>query len=70
MGSATYAGSEPDTVENKKEVDKGVRRKLLEDQEPEKNYVLEIQAATSKGWGTIVMKTTRTVKRSGKLGKL
>ena len=66
VGSAVNTGSE-DVVVDKEEVGNSVRRKLLENQEPEKNYVVEIQAATSKGWGEIAKKTTTTVKLSGKL---
>ena len=67
VGSNTYLGSEPkDVVVNKEEVGPNVFRKLLENQEPEKNYVVEIQARTSKGWGDKVTRTTRTVKWAGK----
>jgi len=40
---------------------------LLDDRKPEENYVVEIQAATSIGWGTLVKKTTTTVAWAGKL---
>ena len=68
VGSATYIGSEPtDVVVDKQEVGQDVRRKLLDDRKPEENYVVEIQAATSIGWGTLVKKTTTTVAWAGKL---
>ena len=67
MGSSTYLGSEPnDVVVNMEEVGPNVFRKLLENQEPEKNYVVEIQAKTSIGWGDKVTRTTRTVAWAGK----
>ena len=43
------------------EVGPGVFRKLLDNKTPERNYVVEIQAETNKGWGDKVRKTTRTV---------
>ena len=62
--SAQYEGSQPsdDLQVSWQEVGPGVFRKLLENQTPERNYVVEIQAETSKGWGEQVRKTTRTVK--------
>ena len=64
VGSAQYEGSQPsdDLQVSWQEVGPGVFRKLLENQTPERNYVVEIQAETSKGWGDKVRKTTRTVK--------
>ena len=66
MGSAVNTGLE-DVVVDKQEVGRSVRRKLLENQEPEKSYVVELQAATKKGWGTTARKTTATVQWAGKL---
>ena len=61
--SAQYEGSQPsdDLQVSWQEVGPGVFRKLLDYQTPERNYVVEIQAETSKGWGDKVRKTTRTV---------
>ena len=61
--SAQYEGSQPndDLQVPWQEVGPGVFRKLLENQTPERNYVVEIQAETSKGWGDKFRKTTRTV---------
>ena len=61
--SAQYEGSQPsdDLQVSWQEVGPGVFRKLLENQTPERNYVVEMEAATSKGWGDKVRKTTRTV---------
>ena len=61
--SAQYKSSQPgDKLQvSWQEVGPGVFRKLLDDQTPERNYVVEIQAQTSKGWGDKVRKTTRTV---------
>ena len=69
LGSKQYPGSQPadDLVVDTEEVSAGVYRKLLGGQTPEKNYVVEIQAQTSKGWGEKVKKTTTTVKYAGKL---
>ena len=66
--SAQYEGSQPsdDHQVSWQEVRPGVFRKLLENQTPERNYVVEIQAETSKGWGEQVRKTTRTVKYARK----
>ena len=66
--SAQYEGSQPndDLQVSWQEVGPGVFRKLLENQTPERNYVVEIQAETSKGWGEQVRKTTRTVKYARK----
>ena len=63
VGSAQYEGSQPndDLQVSLQEVGSDVFRKLLDNQTPEKNYVVEIQAETSKGWGDKVRKTTRTV---------
>ena len=68
VGSAQYEGSQPsdDLQVSWQEVGPGVFRKLLENQTPERNYVVEIQAETSKGWGDKVRKTTRTVKYARK----
>ncbi|XP_073228624.1 fibronectin type III domain-containing protein-like [Porites lutea] len=62
--SAQYEGSQPsdDLQVSWQEVGPGVFRKLLENQTPERNYVVEIQAETSKRWGDKVRNTTRTVK--------
>ena len=61
--SAQYQGSQPsdDPQVSWQEVGPGGFRKLLDNQTPERNYVVEIQAETSKGWGGKVGKTTRTV---------
>ena len=61
--SAQYEGSQPsdDLQVSWQEVGPGVFRKLLDNQTPERNYVVEIQAQTSKGWGDKERKTTRTV---------
>ena len=61
--SAQYEGSQPsdDLQVSWQEVGAGVFRKLLDNQTPERNYVVEIQAQTSKGWGDKERKTTRTV---------
>ena len=61
--SAQYEGSQPneDLQVSWQEVGPGVFRKLLDSQTPERNYVVEIEAETSKGWGDKVRKTTRTV---------
>ena len=66
--SAQYEGSQPsdDHQVSWQEVRPGVFRKLLENQTPERNYVVEIQPETSKGWGEQVRKTTRTVKYARK----
>ena len=63
VGSAQYEGSQPndDLQVSLQEVGSDVFRKLLDNQTPEKNYVVEIQAETSKGWGDKFRKTTRTV---------
>ena len=61
--SAQYEGSQPndDLQVSWQEVGPGVFRKLLDSQTPERNYVVEIEAETSKGWSDKVRKTTRTV---------
>ena len=63
MGSAQYNGTQPSDGHQVswQELGPGVFRKLLENQTAERNYVVEIQAETSKGWGDKVRKTTRTV---------
>ena len=68
VGSAQYEGSQPsdDLQVSWQEVGPGVFRKLLENQTPERNYVVAIQAETSKGWGEQLRKTTRTVKYARK----
>lgn len=68
VGSKAYTNFEPEDVEvEMQEVGALVLMKLLEKRKPETNYVVEIQAQTSRGWGTSVRKTTRTVKWTGKL---
>ena len=64
VGSAQYEGSQPsnDLRVSWQELGPGVFRKLLENQTAERNYLVEIQAETSKGWGDKVRKTTLTVK--------
>ena len=66
--SVQYDGSQPgdDLQVSWQEVGPGVFRKLLDNQTPERNYVVEMQAETSKGWGEQVRKTTRTVKYARK----
>ena len=61
--SAQYEGSQPsdDLQVSWQEFGPGVFRKLLDNQTPERNHVVEIQAQTSKGWGDKVRNTTRTV---------
>ena len=61
--SAQYEGSQPsdDLQVSWQEVGAGVFRKLLDNQTPERNYLVEIQAQTSKGLGEQVRNTTRTV---------
>ena len=68
VGSVQYEGSQPgdDLQVSGQEVGPVVFRKLLDNQTPERNYVVEIQAQTSKGWGDKVRKTTRTVKYARK----
>ena len=68
VGSAQYNGTQPsdDHRVSWQELGPGVFRKLLENQTPERNYVVEIQAETSKGWGDKVRKTTPTVKYARK----
>ena len=66
--SAQYEGSQPsnDLQVSWQEVRPSVFRKLLDNQTPERNYVVEIQAETSKGWGDKVRNTTRTVAHARK----
>ena len=66
--SAQHEGSQPsgDHQASWQEVGPGVFRKLLENQTTERNYVVEIQAETSKGWGDKVRKTTPTLKYARK----
>ena len=68
VGSKDYAdGSEPkDVVVDKEPTGLDERRKLLENQKPDSNYVVEIQAQTNKGWGTSARELLRTAKWSGK----
>ena len=68
VGSAQYEGSQlsDDLLVSWQEEGPRVFRKLLENQTPEKNYVVEIQAQTSKGWGEQVRTITRTVQYAGK----
>ena len=70
-GSAEYKGSEPKgvTVE-KKELGTDARRYLIGDHKELTDYVVEIQAKTSPGWGESVRETARTVKMSGKALKM
>ncbi|XP_068759030.1 fibronectin type III domain-containing protein-like [Montipora capricornis] len=66
VGSKDYAdGSEPkDVVVDMEQTGLDVRRKLLENQKPDSNYIVKIQAQTSKGWGTSARELLRTVKWS------
>lgn len=62
VGTETYTGSQPTEVTvNMEETGVEARRKLLRGLKPETNYVVEMQAATSKGWGTSFRKTEKTV---------
>ncbi|XP_068757831.1 fibronectin type III domain-containing protein-like [Montipora capricornis] len=63
VGSKDYAdGSEPkDVVVDKEPTGLDERRKLLENQKPDSNYVVEIQAQTNKGWGTSARERLKTV---------
>ena len=66
VGTETYTGSQPTEVTvNMEETGVEARRKLLRDLVPETNYVVEMQAATSKGWGTSFRKTEKTVAWAG-----
>ena len=66
VGVETYTGSQPtEVVVKRDETGVDARRKLLENLVPETYYVVEIQAQTSKGWGTILWKTTKTVAWAG-----
>ena len=60
---AQFEGSQPsdDLQVSWQEVGPGVFRKLLDNQTPESNYAVELEAETSKGWGDKARKTTRTV---------
>ena len=60
-GTAECSQPSDDLKVSWQEVGPGVFRKLLDNQTPERNYVVEIQAQTSKGWGDKERKTTRTV---------
>ena len=68
VGSAQYNGTQPsdDHRVSWQELGPGVFRKLLENQTPERNYVVAIQAQTSKGGGDKVRKTTPTLKYARK----
>ena len=66
MGSAAHSGSQPNGDVEMEQLGPATRRKLLDEQTPETNFVVEIQAQTSEGWGESVRKTTRTVQWSGK----
>ena len=63
MRLAQYEGSQPsdDLQVSWQEVGPGVFRKLLDNQTPESNYAVELEAETSKGWGDKARKTARTV---------
>ena len=52
-------------VVNMDETGVDARRKLLEKLVPETYYVVEIQAQISKGWGTSLRRTTKTVAWAG-----
>ena len=49
----------------KQSVGEDARRKLLANQKPESNYLVDLQARTVIGWGTSVKKAVKTVKWSG-----
>ena len=68
VGSVQYEGLQPsdDLLVSWQEEGPRVFRKLLENQTPERNYVVEIQAQTSKGWGEQVRTITRTVQYARK----
>lgn len=67
LGSKDYAkGTEPsNVVVQKQSVGEDARRKLLTNQKPESNYLVDLQARTVIGWGTSVKKAVKTVKWSG-----
>ena len=66
-GSAKYTGSQYQDVDVVlTEVGADERRYLLSEQEELSDYVVELQAKTSPGWGPSVRKRTSTVKKSGK----
>ena len=67
LGSKDYAnGTEPyDVVVVKQSVGEHARKKVLVNQKPESNYVVDLQARTVIGWGTSVKKAVKTVKWSG-----
>lgn len=66
LGSKDYAkGTEPsNVVVQKQSVGEDARRKLLTNQKPESNYLVDLQARTVIGWGTSVKKAVKTVKWS------
>lgn len=66
VGSAEYSAVSPESVEVTMEtVDPNVFKKLLDNERFETNYVVELRARTSKGWGASSRTTTRTMKKSG-----
>ena len=67
VGSAKYVGSQAQDVDVELiEVGAAERRYLLSGQEELSDYVVELQAKTSPGWGESVRRTTSTVEKSGK----
>jgi len=66
VGSAEYSALSPENVIVTMEtVNPNVLTKLLGNERFETNYVVELRARTSKGWGASLRKTTRTMKKSG-----
>ena len=69
VGTETYTGPQPtEVIVNMEETGLVPRRKVLGNLEPETNYVVEMQAATSKGWGTSLRRTEKTVAWAGTIG--
>ena len=67
VGSAKYVGSQSQDVDVElTEVGAAERRYLLSGQEELSDYVIEVLAKTSPGWGESVRRTTSTVEKSGK----
>ena len=71
VGSAKYPGSEPkDTNVDLIDLSSNARRYLIGQRDELSNYVVEVGARTSPGWGESVRKATRTVRVSGELLKM
>lgn len=67
LGSKDYDnGTDLSKVDvEKQSVGEDARRKLLANQKPDSNYLVDLQARTGEGWGTSVIKEVKTVKWSG-----